>query len=200
MYNEDEVEKINFNLKRIEGDARKIYVDNYQEPTAREYNNVMQDILDFIRDNKLVVYGEFAQNKLIGEKNKSEEFYDELSRHDIEVYSSNPINDAMRIADMLFSKNYKHVEAKEGVHKETYKIFCNFIGYTDISYMDEEILKNCPVIIIDGVRYIHPHFMVTDALRVYTDLLTSNFRLEKTFNRFTVMMKYYPFDLKKNLI
>lgn len=197
MYRDEEVEKINFNLKRIIGDAAKVYQEKYQEPDNREYNNVMNDILEYIKENELVIYGGYAQNKLIGEKNKSDEFYDELSRADIEVYSSNPIQDSMRIGEMLFKKNYKYISVTEGVHKETYKVFCNFINYADVSYIDENILKNCPVIVIDGVRYIHPHFMVTDAFRVYTDPMTSYFRLDKTFSRFTVLMKHYPFDLNK---
>ena len=62
--------------------------------------------------------------------------------------------------------------------------------------MDPFILKNCPYITVDGLKLTHPHFMLTDAYRVYTDPMTSYFRLEKTFSRFTTLMKYYPFDTK----
>ena len=94
-------------------------------------------------------------------------------------------------------KKFKHVQVKEGVHNETYKIFCNFVNYADVSYIDEKILQNMPVIEVEGLRLCHPHFMQIDAFRVYTDLLTSNFRLEKTINRFSLLMSHYPFDLEK---
>ena len=42
----------------------------------------------------------------------------------------------------------------------------------------------------------HPHFMLVDAYRVYADPMTSYFRLEKTFTRFSTLLKYYPFDVK----
>ena len=38
--------------------------------------------------------------------------------------------------------------------------------------------------------------MLVDAYRVYADPMTSYFRLEKTFTRFSTMMKYYSFDTK----
>jgi hypothetical protein len=71
------------------------------------------------------------------------------------------------------------------------KIFVNFINYCDISYMPENIYKNCPKIDIDGYYYTHPHFMLVDAYRVYSDPMTSYFRLTKTFTRFNKLMHYY---------
>ena len=98
------------------------------------------------------------------------------------------------LCDILQKKNYKYVEGKEGVHIETYKIFVNFMNYCDISYMPPDMYKNCPVIISDGLRLAHPHFMLVDAYRVYCDPMTSYFRLTKTFVRFTKLIKYYPFN------
>ena len=197
MYNKKQLKDIDDNLKNVVNESMKIYLKNFKEPSLDEFENVKKDILDFIKENKLVVYGGYAQNKLIGMKNKEDQFYNEFSMADVEVYSSSPIKDSMNMGNMLFNKKYKHVQVKEGVHNETYKVFCNFENYADISYIDEKILKNMPIIEIEGIRFTHPHFMIVDAFRVYTDLLTSNFRLEKTLNRFNVLAKHYPFDLEK---
>ena len=196
MYRSEDYDKIREKLNDIEKKAKKYYQDNYEEPTKEEYDNVMEDIKKYIKEKDLIIYGGYAQNKLIGIKNSADEFYDEVDRPDLEVYSPDPIGDAMRMSDILFKKGYKYIRCEEGVHNETYKVFVNFLNFSDISYMDPYVFRNCPVIKVDGLKLTHPHFMQTDAYRVYADLLTSNFRLTKTFTRMTTLMKYYPFDDK----
>ena len=196
MYRQEDIEIINKNLSTISREAAKIYLDNYEEPSTREYLEVMKEIKEYIKKNDLIIYGGYAQNALIGAKNRDDEFYDELSRADLEIYSPDPIRHSMELTDMLHKKGYKHVECKEGVHNETYKLFVNFLNFSDISYMDNHVFKNCPTIKVEGLKMTHPHFMLTDAYRVYADPMTSYFRLDKTFSRFSTLMKYYPFDSK----
>jgi hypothetical protein len=193
MYNKKQLEDINLNLDKIVNESNRRYIKNFKVPNLNEYNNVRKDILDYIKENELVIYGGYAQNMLISKKNIQEQFYNDVSMADIEVYTCNPIQDSMKIADLLFKKNYKHVQVKEGMHNETYKVFSNFENYIDVSYIDENILNNMMIIEIDGFKFAHPHFMVVDAFRIYTDLLASGWRLEKTLTRFNVLMKHYSF-------
>jgi hypothetical protein len=60
--------------------------------------------------------------------------------------------------------------------------------------MPKNVYDNMPYIEDKDTRYTHPHFMMVDAFRVYSDPLTSYFRLDKTFNRFSTLIRYYPFD------
>ena len=196
MYRQEDIDIINKNLSTISREAAKIYLDNYEEPSTKEYEAVMKEIKEYIKKNDLIIYGGYAQNALIRAKNPDDVFYDELSRADLEIYSPDPIKHSMEMTDMLHKKGYKHVECKEGVHNETYKLFVNFLNFSDISYMDSFVFRNCPTIRVEGLRMAHPHFMLTDAYRVYADPMTSFFRLEKTFTRFSTLMKYYPFDSK----
>lgn len=192
IYREEDIDIINKNLSNLENRARAIYLKNY-EPTLDEINSVYEIIKQYIRDNNLIVYGGYAQNALIRAKNKDAGFYSDTDTPDIEFYTPNPLKDLINLCDLLYKKEYKYVEGKEGVHPETYKIFVNFINYTDFSYMPQNVFDNCPTITIDGMRMTHPHFMLVDAYRVYTDPMTSYFRLTKTFTRFNKMMEYYPF-------
>ena len=187
MYRQEDIDIINKNLSIISREAAKIYLDNYEEPNTKEYEAVMRDIKEYIKKNDLIIYGGYAQNALIKSKNPDDVFYDELSRADLEIYSPDPIKHAMEMTDLLYGKGYKHVECKEGVHNETYKLFVNFLNYSDISYMDTFVFRNCPTIKVEGMRMAHPHFMLTDAYRVYADPMTSFFRLEKTFTRFSTL-------------
>ena len=196
MYREDDYDLIREKLNQIEKKALKYYQDNFGEPTREEYDKVMNDIKKFIKERGLIIYGGYAQNRLIGIKNSKDEFYDETDRPDLEIYSPEPIKDSMEMADMLFNKGYKYVVCEEGVHNETYKVFVNFLNFSDISYMDPYVFQNCPYILDNGIKLTHPLFMQTDAYRVYADLLTSNFRLTKTFCRMGTLMRYYPFEEK----
>lgn len=194
MYRIDDLDLIKENLSRISDEAAQKYLDSYEEPTKEEYINVMKDIKSYIKEKDLIIYGGFAQNVLIGEKNREDQFYKATNRADVEVYTPDPIGDGIRIADMLHKKGYKMVQCKEGIHNETYKIFANLFNFADISYMDPNVFKNCPYIKVNGLKMAHPHFMFTDAYRVYADPMTSYFRLDKSFNRFTTLIKHYSFD------
>lgn len=194
MYRKEDLEIINKNIDDIMDKAQLVFNDNYGEPTVEELDHVYGLIKQYIRDNNLIVYGGYAQNALINEKNPDDAFYKPSDNPDIEFYSYEPIKDLINICDMLYREGYKNIEGKEGVHPGTYKIFVNFHNYTDFSYMPENIFKNCPYIMVDDMKMTHPHFMYIDALRVYSDPMTSYFRLKKTFTRFNTLMRYYPFD------
>jgi hypothetical protein len=60
--------------------------------------------------------------------------------------------------------------------------------------MPKNIYDNCPMIKLNGIIYTDPHFMLIDAYRVYSDPMTSYFRLTKTFTRFNKLINYYPLD------
>lgn len=193
LHEDEEVEIIQKNLGKLEDKARMIYLKTY-EPTLDEINNIYKVIKQYIRDNDLIIYGGYAQNALIEVKDKNATFYSEYDIPDIEFYTPDPLKDLIDLCDILHKKGFKYVEGSEGVHPETYKIFVNFINYSDFSFMPKKIFDNLPTIKVDGMRMTHPHFMLVDAFRVYVDPMTSYFRLSKTFNRFSVLSYYYPFN------
>ena len=61
--------------------------------------------------------------------------------------------------------------------------------------MPRHMCNILPTIEIEGIRCIHPHYMLADYYRVITDPMTSYWRLDKSINRFQKLIKYYPFDL-----
>lgn len=205
MYRLEDIEKINDNIKEIKDNAAKEY-KTYYEPTLNELSNVYNAIKNYIKRNKKIVYGGFAQNLLIGKKNKDDVFYKEINGAyynwpdlaDIEFYSVTPLKDIIDLTEELHGLGFKHVEGREGIHPETYKIFVNFINYCDISYMPSNIYNNIKTISIDGLNCIDPHFMMLDTYRIITDPMTSYWRLDKSINRFQVLTTHYPIDLSLN--
>lgn len=199
MYREEDIEVIKSNIDDIAEKAMFVYKSN-NEPTYEESTQVYKVILDFIKDKKRIIYGGYAQNKLITEKNKDDGFYKDTDTPDIEFYSYEPLKDLMELCDILHNKNFKYVQGTEGLHEGTYKIFVNFENYCDISYIPKNIYDNCPYIITkDYLRLADPSFMLIDVYRVFTDPMTSYWRLEKSFKRYLRLYKYYPIEkYKKN--
>lgn len=191
MYRIEDIDNIKKNIGQIQDEAMLTYKTNY-EPTLTESKTVYNYILEFIKSKKRIIYGGWAQNELIKNKNKEESFYTEISEADVEFYSYDPVKDAIDLADFLKSKNLKYISVQGGIHEGTYKVFVNFINYCDISYLSKNICDNCLKIELNGLLYAHPVFLYIDFFRVFTDPLTSYWRLEKSFTRYLKLYRYYP--------
>ena len=154
---------------------------------------------EFIKNKKRIVYGGFAQNLLIKINNPEDQFYSELDTPDIEFYSPNPIEDLMELCDFLHNQGVKRVTGQEGIHNETYKLFVNFAEYCDIGYMPSNVYDKVPTLNVNGFRIADPLFMTIDVFRVFSDPMTSYWRVEKSFLRNDLLMKYYPLPDNKKI-
>lgn len=198
MYRSEDIDIINSKLDSIINKSYDEYKKHY-EPTTDEISQVYKSIKKYIIQKKFKVYGGFAQNILLMNKNPKASiykiidgaFYNWPDIADIEFYSPTPIKDLVEIADELHKEGFKHVKIQHGVHEGTYKLFINFLGYCDVSYMPLHLYNNLKTIDVDGIICTHPHFMVCDAYRVLTDPLTSYWRLHKAM-RFNNLLNYYP--------
>lgn len=201
MYRTEDFDKIKLNIQKIKDDAT-IYYKNLYEPTLIEIASVYSRIKNYIIQKEKIVYGGFAQNLLLTTKNPSISFYKEINGvyfnlpdiADIEFYSTDPLKDIIDLTNDLYTHGFKHIEAIEGTHPETYKIYVNLINYCDISYMSPNIYNNLPVINVNNFICTHPHFMLVDVYRILTDPMTSYWRLDKSIYRFQRLLKYYPID------
>ena len=83
----------------------------------------------------------------------------------------------------------------EAQHEGTYTIFVNFQLYCDLSYVPTRIYHGIKTIVIDGIHYAHPHFILIDQLRIFNQPLTAaSQRWEKTFVRMYKLLKNYPLE------
>ena len=126
------------------------------EPTIDEISKVQKIVSNFIKKKKRKVYGGFALNLLLSNKNPDYAIYDENDTPDIEFYSPKPLDDLIELCDLLHEEGYKYVMGQEAHHKETYSIFVNYQLYCDISYMSSNIYNKVRYIQIDGYNLIHP--------------------------------------------
>lgn len=199
MYRDEDIVDIKLNINSIIEKSHNEYKSSY-EPTLQEVSNIYQLITKYVIRKNRISYGGFAQNMLLMNKNKDDSFYKIVNGAfynwpdiaDIEMYSPTPIQDAIDLTEELHKAGFHNIDAKEGVHPSTIKIFANFLNYCDISYLPEQIYNNLPTITVNNIRCAHPHFMACDAYRILNDPMTSYWRLDKAIYRFNKLLKYYP--------
>ena len=182
-------QKIDGLLKQITIKKHEIFI-----PTKEDQMRAIQIVLDYVKDNNRIIYGGYAQNKLIIQKNKEDTFYDEDVIPDIDFYSYDPIMDMKIISNKLFDAGFKYVQAMTAQHKETYKVTFEFTPVADISYVPKYMYHKLPYVEIGGLKYISVPFAMIDMYRILTDPFNSSFRWAKHFKRIVTMQKNYPFN------
>lgn len=163
------------------------------EPYGSEIRDITNIILNFIKVKKRKIYGGYALNLLIKNKNKKDAIYRDKENPDIDFYSPEPLKDLIELCNTIYDKGYKFIRGYEAQHRETYSIRVNNHLYCDISYVPKNIYNRMPFKEIDGLYIIHPLWYTIDFLRMMTDPLTSYWRIEKHFERYYLIQKYYPF-------
>jgi hypothetical protein len=168
--------------------------DTIMEPTLVEKKAIYDIVMKFIKNKKRKIYGGFALNKLLIDKNKDEAIYDDdIDEPDIDFYSPEPIKDLIEICNLIQEAGYTNIWGKEAQHPGTYKIHVNWNKECcDITYVPNNIYKKIRYVEIDGYYYTHAWFIMIDIFRVFTDPIISYRSLDKYYKRFKKLEKYYP--------
>lgn len=146
----------------------------------------------FIRKSKTVVYGGTAINAILP---KAARFYNpETDIPDYDIYSPTPIEHAKEMVDKFIEAGFEHVEAKSALHYGTYKVFVDFVGALDITYMPPKLFKliQKKALKKDGMFFCHP-----DLLRqaIYIELANPSGdvdRWKKVLPRLYKLNEAYP--------
>lgn len=199
IYNEKQYLILKENIPLIEKEA-KIKRLELLEPDKKERQQIKKVILEYIQENKKIIYGGENLNMLLIAKDKKEAIYDESDISDIEFYSTNPIVDLINLCDILHNLNFKYVVGKEAQHHETYTIIVNYEKYADITYMSQNLYDKMSTVTIDNLILASPEFITIDYFRQINDPITSYWRLSKFAERYYKLQKLYPFkyDFNKN--
>jgi hypothetical protein len=161
---------------------------------------MIQIVKNFIIKKRLILYGGSAINNILP---KEAQFYDyESEIPDLDFFSTNALNDAKELADIYHKANFKSVEAKTGVHHNTYKIFVNFIPMADITCVGKEIYKTLlkDAIVVDQMHHCPANYL---RLNMYLELsrpLGDTSRWEKVSTRLGLLNKYYPMRIDEKTL
>jgi len=199
LYRPEDLKAVSEKLEEIVEQADRRARDTL-EPTYTEYLTIFTLISNYIKRHKKIVYGGIALNEMLKKKKPSDVIYKEYSINDIEIYSSDPVQDVKNLCNMLYEKKYPYIEGKEADHPGTFTVFVNFEKYCDITYVPKVIYNNMHTIEVNGYTIIHPLFVLTDSIRVYCDPMTSYRRLEKTFIRTNKLLSITQFVAERGII
>jgi hypothetical protein len=158
--------------------------------------NIIKILEDFMRRKKVVCYGGTAINNILP---VSDQFYNkDIEIPDYDFFSPMALAHAKELADIYAKNDYAEVEVRSGMHKETYKVFVNFIPIADITQLDPKIFKVLIKHSIrkDGISYAPPDYL---RLQIYNELSRPDgdvSRWEKIYKRLLLLNKDHP--LKEN--
>ena len=157
---------------------------------------IIKILEDFMRRKKVVCYGGTAINNILPQ---NAQFYNNnIEIPDYDFYSPTALNHSKELADIYAKHGYSEVEVRSGMHKETYKVFVNFIPIADITQFEPKIFKLLfsHSIRKEGISYAAPDYL---RLQTYNELSRPDgdvSRWEKIYKRLLLLNKYYP--LKEN--
>lgn len=157
-----------------------------------EVQDMIKIVEDFIKKKGLLCYGGTAIDALLPDEDKIYNKDVELSDYDF--FTANALEDAKELADIYASKGYTEVEAKSGSHHGTFKVFCNFVGVADITYIPKELFHALKkeAVRVNGILYCPPNFL---KMSMYLELSRPDGqidRFEKVFKRLSLLSKHYP--------
>lgn len=162
------------------------------EPTMDRRRRILDTILEYVRENKRVVYGGHASNAALGNTVYPTE--EEVTMADVEFYSPKPIVDISSLCDRLFADGHPYVQGKEAAHRGTFTISVSFVRVCDITYVPARVFNELPLLQNAGnsVAVIHPHVSVIDMMKMLCDPATSSWRLARILPRLLKIQEVYP--------
>jgi hypothetical protein len=166
----------------------KVDYEAAHDPAVKQ---ILRIVEDFLKVTQVLCYGGTAINNLLPPEDR---FYDpEYDIPDYDFYSKEPQVHALRLADKYSKLGFKSVEVKPGSHLMTYKVFVNFMGVADITYLEPKIFDKLwkENIHRGGIHYVTPNFL---RMSMYLELSRPRgdvSRWKKVYDRLMLLNKHY---------
>jgi len=173
----------------IDKAEKQLGKDVVNSPETIKIVNIVEN---FLRRKKLVAYGGTAINSILP---KEDQFYNmEYELPDYDFFTPNALDDAKELCDIYVKEGFAEVEAKNGVHEGTYKVYVNFMPVADVTYLHKDIFNAIKkdAIRVAGIYYAPPNFL---RMSMYLELSRPAgeiSRWEKVLKRLTLLNKNYP--------
>ena len=144
-------------------------------------------IKNFIMEKGLKIYGGAALNAFLPKEHK---IYNPNDIPDFDVYSPDPWNNAVELADEYYKKGYKYVETRAGIHKGTYKVYVDLWPVADISFMEKKNYDIIPTRTVGGLKFIYPIKVLENIYKEYSEPYSNPKRWAKVYKRERLFKKY----------
>ena len=159
-----------------------------EDPSVTKSTKIVED---FLKTHRVLCYGGTAINNLLPEK---ERFYGPTETPDYDFFTETPQEHGMYLSDKMAAAGIESIEMKPGVHLGTYKVFADYTGMADLTFLAPNIFDHLwkERITRHGINYVHPNFL---RMSMYLELSRPEgdvSRWEKVYTRLTLLNKHYP--------
>jgi hypothetical protein len=174
--------------------------DKYRKNKTTEIKpDTIKLILNYVVDNKLVLYGGFAIDLLIRNKTNGLDSYYSNDNKDIDfdILVPDPYKNSLELAKILAEKgSHEYIRIVTGITGETRKIFIDLSSsaIVDMSPM-KKFLDNIIEIKRDSsiIRVLEPQFLKEDQYKnISMNLFFDVHRIKKSIKKIDLLEKYFP--------
>jgi hypothetical protein len=184
-------------VKKINNIIEDLDKKNEKE-AALKTEKLFNIVINFIAENRFIVYGGFAMNTYLP---KDKKIYDDNTVNDLDCYCLNPKLEAKKISDLLAKNGYKYIEVKQSSsNKDVYKLFVEFIPICDFNKIELEDYNY--YMNMNHNKKIKKLFIIPKEILKYNMLKelsspnTSYYRWEKTYERYNHFIKVFKDTVK----
>lgn len=177
---------------------KSLLLDKYSKQYlhAKRNEKLNKLIQNFIKDNKLLVYGGFNMDYVIRKISGGTDYiYPEgKTIYDYDVMATDFVKKATMLGKHLQNNGYK-VKIVTGVTGKTRKIFVDISSdaIIDISLIENFEYRNMQVKEIDGFLFVDPQFLKLDIFKMCLIHLYHNYyRIPKAIDRLIKMEHWFP--------
>ena len=105
------------------------------------------------------------------------------------MFSIDPWNHAVELANRLYKAGYEYSEVRGGIHKGTYKVFANMWPVADITYLPKDEFDKLKTKKHNGINIISEPKVMADILRQLTSV-NDVYRWDKVYTREKLYKKW----------
>ena len=142
---------------------------------------------NFIKANKLLLYGGSAINLLLPEEHQ---FYNNAEDIDYDIYSPTPWKHALKLGELLYNSGYKYITIRSAIHPGTYKVNADMWDIADITYLSKEVFDTVKYKVIKNIRIISPEYLIASSYKELSQPYIDISRWPKIFSRLLLLRKY----------
>lgn len=174
--------------------AVEIAEDRNSRREARnpEIRHAIDIVYKFMQTEDVLSYGGTAINNLLP---VADQFYDiKATIPDYDMFSETPQLHSMMLADQLKEGGIHDVDVRPGVHLGTFKVFANYTGVADFTFLGTDLFESMweDAIEKDKVMYANPNFL---RMSMYLELSRPRgdvSRWTKVYSRLRLLNDAYP--------
>lgn len=159
---------------------------------------LIDNVAKFIIKKKLMLYGGLAINLLLPAKLK---FYQSYTINDYDCFSKNAKDDAVELGKFLANKGYKYIKVKKALHKDTFRVYVDFVQIIDITQISSNLYDNLYKISeyeskTSIYKYYKDNYKLVPVIYLLSNMhfelarpKNSYFRWEKLYSRLNILLQ-----------